>query len=176
MSGKAIPRVNGQADPLRLLIAELQDDRARVARVVSEFDTARVALLDPACDTLRIYGAAALIESFYTGMEKALRRIAQTLGGMPTGDAWHRDLLSSMTLSIDDLRPAVLARGTASLLDAFLAFRHRFRNLYVFDLEREPMIALLDRGPAAQAAFDTDIDGFVVRLRDWVGALERSEE
>jgi hypothetical protein len=161
-------------DRLRLLVAELEDERAHVARLAGEFERARLALLDPSSDVLMVYGAAALIESFYTGMEKALRRIAQALGGMPGGEAWHRDLLMSMTLELEGIRPAVLDRRTAAGLDAFLAFRHRFRNLYVFDLERAPMITLLERGGAVRAAFDADVGAFVERIRGWIEALERS--
>ena len=123
-----------------------------------------------------MYGAAALLESFYTGMEKALRRIATSLGGMPQGEGWHRDLLASMTLALDGIRPAVLTAATAAAIDPYLAFRHRFRDLYVFALERAPMLTLLSRATAAQQAFDTDVRAFVAELRRWVAALDAQSE
>lgn len=157
--------VEGPESRLRLLGAELEEEVSRVGRLAGQFDVARVALEDPECELLRVYGVAALLESFYTGMEKAFRRIASTLGGMPRGENWHRDLLASMTLDIEGLRPVVLRRETLTLIDPFLAFRHRFRNLYVFDLEREPMSRLLELGPRAFEAFASDIRAFCEELR-----------
>jgi hypothetical protein len=159
-------------DRLQLLVAELDDELARVAKLIAQFDHATKMLADPDADTLIVYGAAALLESFYTGMERALSRVVATIGGQPSGPSWHRELLSSMTLDIPELRPAVLTRSTATALDPFLAFRHRFRNLYVFDLEREPMLALLARGQAAWALFDADLREFMQRIRGWIQALQ----
>jgi hypothetical protein len=115
---------------------------------------------------------AALLESFYTGMARALSRIAAAIGAQPSGSNWHRDLLTSMTLDIPELRPAVLTRATAAALDPFLAFRHRFRNLYVFDLERAPMLGLLARGEDAWRRFDADLESFSKTRESWIRGLE----
>jgi hypothetical protein len=40
-----------------------------------------------------------------------------------------------MTLDIPGVRPPLLRRETAHVLDEFLRFRHLFRNLYGFELE-----------------------------------------
>lgn len=165
-------RSDARQDRLRLLIAELESELTRIQRLVDELGPASVAIADPHSTTLVIYGAAALLESFYTGMEKALRRIASSLGGMPTGEGWHRDLLASMTLAIGGIRPAVLADDAARSLEDYLAFRHRFRNLYVFDLERAPMASLLARGPDVYARFERDLRAFIARLDRWVEELE----
>jgi hypothetical protein len=157
-------------DRLQLLIAELEDERARIAKLLSQFDHASKRLAEPNAESLLVYGVAALLESFYTGMERALSRVAATIGGQPSGSNWHRELLSSMTLDVPELRPAVLSRATAAAVDPFLAFRHRFRNLYVFDLEREPMLALLAKGPAAWARFDADLTAFIQRIQAWIRA------
>jgi len=60
----------------------------------------------------------------------------------------------------------------ATAMDAFLAFRHRFRNLYVFDLERSPMATLLARAPGVYALFERDLRTFIARLGAWVEELE----
>jgi hypothetical protein len=158
-------------DRLLLLVAELADERARVARLFSEFEHATRRLAEPDTETLVVYGVAALLESFYTGMERALSRIAAAIGAQPSGSNWHRDLLTSMTLDIPELRPAVLTRATAAALDPFLAFRHRFRNLYV-DLERAPMLGLLARGEDAWRRFDADLESFSKTLESWIRGLE----
>jgi hypothetical protein len=158
-------------DRLLLLVAEA-DERARVARLLAEFEHAARRLEEPDTETLVVYGVAALLESFYTGMERTLSRIAAAIGAQPTGSNWHRDLLASMTLDIPERRPAVLTRSTATALDPFLAFRHRFRNLYVFDLERAPLLVLLARGEDAWRQFDADLEIFSKTLQNWIRALQ----
>lgn len=169
--GSCSVRFDGGVDRLRLLVAELEGERERVARLAAELPRALEALQRADPDVLVVYGSAALLESFYTGMEKAFRRIAATLGGLPAGEAWHRDLLASMTLEIEEQRPAVLSPETANALDPYLAFRHRFRNLYVFELERAPLVALLERAPDAHHRFGSDLSAFVERLRGWIRSL-----
>jgi len=39
-----------------------------------------------------------------------------------------------MTLSIPEVRPPVLSKETAKMLDEFRSFRHVFRNVYGFNL------------------------------------------
>jgi len=95
-----------------------------------------------------------------------------TLGGMPSSEGWHRDLLASMALRFEGLRLAVLSVETTSAIDPYLAFRHRFWNLYVFDFECAPMAALLGCGPAAWALFERDMRAFIARLAAWITELE----
>jgi hypothetical protein len=52
----------------------------------------------------------------------------------PEGSAWHRDLLSQMTLELKNIRPAVLSPRTTKALDEYLRFRHVVRNIYTFEL------------------------------------------
>jgi len=159
---------------LRLLIAELDDELGKVQRLFDQFGHAEESLRRPNVDHLIVYGVAALLESFYTSMEKSLARIANTLGPEPVGPSWHRQLLMSMTLDVPEVRPAVLNAATALALDSFLSFRHRFRNLYVFDLEHEPMLRLLAQGASACSSFETDIRALIAHLREWIVALEAS--
>jgi hypothetical protein len=49
------------------------------------------------------------VHGWYTALEAILERIARTMeGAAPTGPASHRDLLRSMTLPLEDVRPVVL--------------------------------------------------------------------
>jgi hypothetical protein len=150
-----------RAEALRRLSAELRHAHARVERTVAEAMEARHLLTEAEPERLRLYGAAALLETFYSGVEKALARIAQEMdGGLPQGSAWHRQLLEDMTLRIPELRPAVLRRETARALDGFLAFRHRFRNLYLFDLDAAPLRTLLDELPPCWTLTADDLRAF----------------
>jgi hypothetical protein len=42
-----------------------------------------------------------------------------------------------MAKEIPEARPAVLSAETVALLDDFLAFRHRIRSIYAFNLNAE---------------------------------------
>lgn len=126
---------------LRRLVAELTGDISRLGQTADEMRAALRELQEPKASRLALYGAVALLDTFYTGIEKALARIATELGGMPEGPAWHRTLLEDMTLDLPRARPAVLSLETAKQLEAYLAFRHRFRNPYLFDLDSEPAAA-----------------------------------
>jgi hypothetical protein len=70
------------------------------------------------------------------------------------------------------VRPRVLLPETAADLDEYLAFRHRYRNLYMFDLRWEPMRTLLERAPEVWARVRADLLTFVEALEQIAG-LER---
>jgi len=58
----------------------------------------------------------------------------------------------------------VLAEPTARLLEPYLAFRHRFRNLYLFDLHTRLVLPLLAGAPTAWAAASADLGTFAAHL------------
>jgi hypothetical protein len=165
--------VTGTTAPrLRLLAAELRGELTRIERTVAEIEAAAPLLGDPGCPRLALYGAAALLETFYTGIEKALMRVAAITGGMPEGAAWHRKLLEDATLDLPKLRPPVLRPATARLLEPYLAFRHRFRNLYLFDLDAGLTAPLVeDAGPAWEAT-RADLARFAEALEAIADALD----
>ncbi len=66
-----------------------------------------------------------------------------------------------MTVEIAKIRPAVLRVETARALDAYLAFRHRFRNLYLFDLDAGAMAPLVARAPEVWTDAERDLRRFV---------------
>ena len=72
---------------------------------------------------------------FYTGLENIFKRIAQEIDmDEPQGKNWHTDLLQQMSTSRAS-RPSVISEKTADALTLILKFRHRLRNIYVFELE-----------------------------------------
>jgi hypothetical protein len=154
-------------DGLRRLSAEILAEVSRIDRTVAESAEARSALAAGEPARLDVYGAAALLDTFYTGVEKVLGRIAPPLGGgLPSGPAWHRRLLEDMALEIPEVRPSVLSEASIRSLEPYLSFRHRFRNLYLFDLEIDPLRWLLARLPDAWNRTRADLLTFVRFLRD----------
>jgi hypothetical protein len=101
------------------------------------------------------------LHSFYNGLERIFETISRRLDPtFPSGERWHRHLLEQMGQEIPDVRPAVLSEESIERLDEFLAFRHRVRNLYTFNLEAERLHELLERLPAAWQRVKEDIEAF----------------
>ena len=91
--------------------------------------------------------AAALdLHNFYSGAERLFELIARDVDqNVPSGSAWHRDLLAQLALPIPPVRPAVLSSDTDGTLRDYLGFRHVIRNAYTFDLKPD-RVAELTRG------------------------------
>jgi hypothetical protein len=89
--------------------------------------------------------AAALnLHGFYSGIEKIFEYIAKEIDkSVPTGNAWHRELVSQMATPIEGIRPSVISQKTELLLDEFRGFRHVVRNLYTFNLSPERLEILV---------------------------------
>jgi hypothetical protein len=139
----------GEAEvALRLLAAELQGEVERIDRTVAEIEQAIGSLRERPFSHLELYGLSALVQSFYTGVERSLDRIAGAFGLRPRGDAWHRRLLDSSSLPVAGVRGAVISTESVARLDPLLAFRHRTRNLYSFELDSQRVV------DAAVAAVD----------------------
>lgn len=90
-------------------------------------------------DQIELSALAAFLHTLYGGIENCFRRIALELEGeLPSGEAWHRQLLQLMTCSTDH-RPQVISDELHGRLLEYLRFRHLFRNLYLMKLDWEEM-------------------------------------
>lgn len=107
--------------------------------------------------------AAINLHGFYNAVERLFELLARELdGGLPAGPAWHRELLSEMTLDIEGVRPPVIRDRTASGLGEYLRFRHLVRNLYTWNFE-ETRLAELVAG----------LDGVLADLKDDLVSFQR---
>jgi hypothetical protein len=128
---------------LRILAAEVRAELPMLDRAIAEMQMVEGHATSLEAGRVRLYAAAAMLDTFYTSVERILERIARALGTLPDGPHWHRDLLHSSALDVPSLRPAVLNAESATALRKFLSFRHRFRNLYLLDLLAEHLDPLL---------------------------------
>jgi hypothetical protein len=155
------------------LAAAIRAEVAQVRRVVDEAELALRDFPDAVPPPRELRGIGNIVHDFYTGAEHAFEKISAELdGGIPSGGAWHRELLASMALNLPTLRPPVITGSTVRLLEEFLRFRHLFRNVYGFELEWERMKPLLARMGSAWAGFDADLTAFLAFL-DSGGAVSR---
>lgn len=109
---------------------------------------------------------AVALHGWYTALETALERIARAIDQrVPTGETWHRDLLSQCTAEIPSVRPAVLPRAALFHdLVELLEFRRFFRHAYGVSLDpgrlRDNGNRLLLVAPGVGAALD-EFDAFL---------------
>lgn len=110
---------------------------------------------------IELSALAALLHSFYTGIENIFKRVAVELdGGAPRGEAWHRQLLDVMAASTS-IRAALISESLRDSLSEYLAFRHVFRQAYSFDLRWEKMSALVLNCEATFRRLEDELEDFL---------------
>ena len=115
-------------------------------------------------DDIELSALAAMLHSFYTGVENLLKRVAlQVDGDIPSGEMWHRDLLDQMACETSD-RPAVFSPGLRDTPRVYLDFRHVFRHAYAFDLRWEKMRDLVLECEDTLAALHEEMDAFLQEI------------
>ncbi len=85
--------------------------------------------------------------------------------GIPEGENWHIQLLKDMTLQIEEVRPAVISKELLAELKGYLEFRHRFRNIYGFELEWDKMKGLKETMPGIAERFKKEIKEFIAFMK-----------
>ena len=66
----------------------------------------------------------------YNGIENIFKRVANEVDSqIPTGEHWHKDLLTQMTEQRPERLP-VISKNTFHQLGNLLEFRHKFNNIY----------------------------------------------
>lgn len=146
------------------LIADIDLARANLQRVV-EYQQEVLGAVGRETEFFLRSAAGVVLQDFYNTVEKTLQRIATELdGALPTGEAWHQQLVERMTVAIPGRRPAVLDQTLAVTLLEFLRFRYLFRNIYGFDLDWSRIEPLLIELPLV-------IDSFLERIEEFHGYL-----
>lgn len=101
------------------------------------------------------------LHNFYTGYERIFQKIADDInGGVPRSLGWHKRLLKSMSLEIENIRPPLISKDTARLLEEYLAFRHVVRNIYGFEIDSERLQRLIDKIRGTHERLKKEINSF----------------
>jgi hypothetical protein len=122
---------------------EIAEEFAKLDKLANKILTARQ---KHGGNEIFIEFAAMNLQSYYTGLERILRKIATKIdGAIPEGDRWHKDLLDQVSIEIPQVRPAVISKSLRDELIDYLAFRHVIRNVYPFDINVQKVEELLDK-------------------------------
>jgi hypothetical protein len=106
----------------------------QLAELLASYEQLMQAALDGDPGPVELLALAGVLHGFYTGVENIFRLVAREAdGALPTGAAWHRELLEQMARP-RGRRPAVISMETREELETFLFFRHFFRHAYGFVL------------------------------------------
>jgi hypothetical protein len=97
---------------------------------------------------LELGGTASLLSSLYHGVENILKQglVAQGVA-LPTGAAWHRDLLQSACAH------GILSKALQDQLAPYMAFRHFFTHGYGFELDPRRLQPLVRQARPVFARF-----------------------
>lgn len=107
----------------------------------------------PNLSSLELMGVAALIHSFYNGIENILKQMVVHLSGkLPHNSSWHRDLVN---LAVSN---GIISESTAEDLRRYLAFRHFFSHGYSFDLDKARIVPLVKGIKGTFASFTVEIN------------------
>ena len=96
--------------------------------------------------TLELAGVAALLSSFYNGIENVVKQVLVARGqSLPDGASWHRDLLARA------VECGILSSDAQQSVAPYLAFRHFFTHAYAFDVHGHRLEPLVQN---ARTVFD----------------------
>ncbi|HBX22267.1 MAG TPA: hypothetical protein DEF34_01330 [Desulfotomaculum sp.] len=129
---------------LVLLEVRIRRELLNLETLVEELKTT-IRMKELKIDSIRVRAIASILHDFYSRIEKIFISVARDIDQtVPKNEGWHRQLLEQMTFDIPYKRPAVIDAPLAAKIQEYLIFRHRFRNLYGFELEWSKMERLIN--------------------------------
>ncbi|HBR17605.1 MAG TPA: hypothetical protein DD725_08380 [Deltaproteobacteria bacterium] len=141
------------------VVSEVKEELEKIDALILELDRHRSVRPE---NSFYLRAVASILHDFYCGAERIFIRIAEELnGGIPEGENWHIQLLKDMGLEIEKVRPSVISHDASKRLREYLEFRHRFRNIYGFELEWEKMKGLRERLPVVAEEFKKEMKQFL---------------
>jgi len=118
-------------------------ERQQLRRLLDTYDALLRKCETSPPDDVELSALAAMVHSFYNGIENIFKRIGEGLDGqLPRSEFWHRELLDTMNKP-GKVRPAVISESLVEYLDSYLDFRHFFRHAYIFNLRWDRMKTLV---------------------------------
>ena len=112
--------------------------------------------------------AAALnLHGFYAGLERVFLIVAERIdASVPSGAAWHQELLRQMAVDLPDTRPAVISEQLVAGLDPYRGFRHVVRNVYAYVLDPDRVGELVEGLPLTLELLRAELIAFADVLDD----------
>ncbi|WP_206812021.1 ribonuclease toxin HepT-like protein [Paradesulfitobacterium ferrireducens] len=114
-----------------------------------------------------VMAVAAYLHHFYTGVEAIFERISIVFDGrQPISANYQRELLSSMTLEIPDVRPRIITKDLWKVLDELREFRDMFRHAYGGELSWSKVEVLASKIDSLKSSLSYQIENFIKSVED----------
>ena len=141
-------------DQLRSEILQIEDLFAEFAELLDKSASTEPSMVERAA-------LGSVLHSFYTGLEGIFLTVAKRVDEqVPAGNRWHRDLLDQVAAATDR-RTALISKETKESLQAYLAFRHFFRQAYTYVLRWEEMRDLVNGLASTWARTKTELEAWL---------------
>jgi len=149
------------ADELRHLIIEIEGEIDHFRQLQKQVGETARRLPTEAPDIYDLRSVAMLLTEIYLGAENLMRQIAKRLGeSIPTGGAWHQQLLAQFSTEVPELRPALFGAQTAEALDEFRRFRHVTHHAYAIQFDGPQISKLLSHANPLLELMIADAEAF----------------
>lgn len=148
---------------MKVLIAEIKDEISNLRPILAENEKVLEKIEQGIeFDSLMTRGQGSIMHDFYTGIERIFEKIAHDInGGIPSDPSWYQRLLYEMSLDVAGVRSAIISSSSYDTLKELLSFRHLFRNIYGFELEKDKIDSLTkllsDKGPSVLEEIDNKL-------------------
>jgi methionyl-tRNA synthetase len=108
--------------------------------------------------------ASDLVVRWYTCLETVFLRVSKFFENDLPKERWHQELLEKMTLSLKDVREAVISSETHARLVELLKFRHFQRYYFEIDFDWEKLEFIKKKFLQAVELVDRDLRAFLAFL------------
>jgi len=143
------------------LISRVEDELSEIKNIIDRSQKAWKNAQNKN-DDLYIDSVALNLHSFYVSLERIFQLIADEIdGSLPSGNAWHQNLLKQMKTEIKKIRPRVISNNSYKKLDEYRGFRHIVRNVYSFQLASERIKPLVQNLPELFNQIEHEIRNFL---------------
>ncbi len=159
---------------LKKLIADIKKDLEAVDNLTEKIQNNGKEIINKTgpVEEKQIMLLAAYLHHFYTGIEAIIERVAGEIdGGTGKRGDYHRELLRSMTLEIEGIRPPVITDDLAEELDDYRKFRHLFRHAYAGEMRWKKMSHLVENAGVVAARFEASMKKFIGFLEQFIAKL-----
>ena len=117
------------------------------------------------------------LHNLYCAYEDLFKLVAQYFeNNISVDGAFHKNLLQTMSLQINGIRPALIGDNSVKYLDELRGFRHVFRHAYLYGLDDARVIFLIHRVLNHQEHLMNDLNVFKQKLEDSHQASELSPD
>jgi uncharacterized protein YutE (UPF0331/DUF86 family) len=147
-----------------LCIKEIENEIDLIDELLSSHNILLEKTKSAPLNRIEISATAAVLHSFYNGIENIFLRIANRLDNqIPTSEFWHKELLEQMKEKYREREP-VISNELCEKLKLYLGFRHFFRHAYAFQFNWEKLKELVMELTDTYNLFKEEIGRFKKKL------------